>query len=639
MTNTLNQHQQQCVTAQGHLLIIACPGSGKTTVLTHRSKHLMTNTGNDKTLLAVTFSKDAAKELKERIANNCPEAKSRIAAGTFHSLSKTLLERAYSGNKRFRINLLRENEIFSIIKDVIDTHVFPWMGKNQQPKASFIKQQIDIVQSCLNPLGHPIMKTFPEVKVIFEEYEDFKAKTGRMDFADLMIKAVQGMRNGEIQPFRADYILGDEAQDMDEIQHAWIQCHADNGTEITLVADDDQSIFSFRQATGYKGLQKFARELRAEQKILPVNYRCGSNILTCAEKLINNNNPDRVDKPIKAGSHIKGEIHAFEPFPAFHPKNGTSEELIFTTNAIADSTYAHYEESPGTVCEWGVLARTNVLLNKIEEYLLAEAIPYIRKKGSIWDLDIARQYLAILSYISTGEWFGMSLFIKPYHDSDNLFQPHIRSLLQLYKADLDSGMTKGELKNLNRFIYLENHWKAMLNQGDSGIEDCLNDVFDFLINAIRKNPSISDKAKDFYFDILMRCKKRLAFYKNMPLDRRITKETLVTGLNDKVVKESIKEAIRNRKPFVWLYTLHGSKGLEFDNVAMIGCGNGVLLKPKSDGTTPNVQEERRLFYVGMTRAKKRLMCTFSHIYVDPQTYAKDCSSFLNEAGIDLEPIC
>ncbi|NCN44501.1 MAG: ATP-dependent helicase [Thiomicrospira sp.] len=622
--SNLNPHQQKCVSYEGHLLIVACPGSGKTTVLSHRANYLLEKYPN-KNLLAVTFTKDAAEELKSRIQGRSPEAKRRIGAGTFHSLSKTLLIRG-----GYTVNLLSDVEMRAIIQDIVDNN----FNENEVPKMKVILEKFSEIQSAIEPMKHPIIMRVPVMKFIFEEYERIKRTSRKMDFADLLYLSVREMRAGNLLPFAADYILGDESQDMDEVQHAWVKCHADHNSEITLVSDDDQSVYAFRQASGYEGLQQFKRELGAEQMLLPVNYRCGHKILGYAENLIQHNNPDRVDKPIEAGNPRMGRVVVTSAFPPPPDYNTVPEELVGVSNAILQHSQAWYsnDDTKNSLCEWAILARKNNILNHMEVALTENNLPFVRKSSSIWDVTIAKQYVYILKYLSTGEWFGMALYLKQFFNDETLFDPEVKCLMDAYEiASAELSEHEDILATLNNFVYMEQRWRSLLesdgDEGVDGVTSCIEDVASFVIANISDN--FSEKKIGFFQSVVEICRDKLAKHKGQPLKKRIFKETFKFGSNEKALEAKKAEAIAKGIPIIHLLTLHGSKGLEFDNVVMVGCDDKNFLEPKSDGTLPNPHEERRLFYVGMTRAKNQLLLTCS--------LNKDVPPALDEKGNILVP--
>ena len=621
----LNSFQKQCIPITKHLLIIACPGSGKTTVLTHKAQYLLSQ-DNSNTVLAVTFTRESADELKSKIMTLSSNSRNKIGSGTFHSLSKELLKKA-----GYKVNLISPQEIKIVIQDILYIN-FP--NFKLRPKIKFVLLKLSEIQSAIHPEQHPILLKNPDMKLIYDSYEKIKKDSEKMDFADLLYLSVREMRLGNLNPFKAKYILGDEAQDMDEVQHAWIQCHADAGSIITLVADDDQSIYGFRQSAGFEGLKKFRKNLGAIQKLLPINYRCGKNILNAAENLIRNNNSHRVDKPIESGKNSNGEIIVIKPFPTPNLKEMIYPEFDYVAELIYKKSTLDYKKKNNILKapDWAILARNNQLLNVMEICLKEWNIPYFRKSGSIWDVAIAKDYLAILKYLATGEWFGFSLYIKRFCDSDFLFS--VKSLFELYQTEEENKLFDEHYREqLRTLLFYEERWHGFINsginEGVDGVVLCLEDVRDFLKKNIDNN--LPEEKQDLFSNILNSCCDSLVKHHGQNLKNRIDKETLTFFKANVIEKEKIRAA-QEGKPFVELMTLHSSKGLEFDNVAMIGCSDEFFLKVV-DGATPNVREERRLFYVGMTRAKNYLLCTYSNPAEKNGFKQKATSMFLDETMV------
>ncbi|WP_127472009.1 UvrD-helicase domain-containing protein [Thiomicrorhabdus aquaedulcis] len=444
----LNSFQKHSVETEGHLLITACPGSGKTTVLSFRAEHLLAKypTGN---LLAVTFTKDAAEELKSRILTKVPFATNRIGTGTFHGLAMEQISR--SGMK---IDLLAPYESKAIISNALD-------GLSDPPEFEVVENMFNALQSSLNPLDHPYAVSDPVIRYVWSEYQKVKDSTGKMDFSDLILLAIKGMRDGSVKPFNARWVLGDESQDMDEVQYAWIMAHATNGSEITLVGDDDQSVYSWRGAQGYEGMKGFQLALDASSNVLPVNYRCGKIILAAAIRLIEQNNPNRIEKPIQAGVSFDGLIHApiaFQPckekgaHKSLNEFEGVVNEIILQTFKTSKSS-EHYTD-------WAILARGNMALSELERILLDNNIAYSRKSGSFWDIPVIRSYLAVLNYLTENKWFGFAIFINNFLATDMVFDKRVKNLASLYKI-VDCPDIKAKVRTL---LYYEHTWRELLKR-------------------------------------------------------------------------------------------------------------------------------------------------------------------------------
>ncbi|KDN94706.1 ATP-dependent helicase [Hydrogenovibrio marinus] len=613
MANNLNIHQIKCVEEDGHILIIAGAGSGKTTVLSHRSQRLLQEQPGS-TLMAVTFTRDAANELKGRILKRVPDANERVGAGTFHSLALDQLKR--SGIKR---KILSEQESLEFIKSAMSNY------EHEGADPYEVAKMFAAAQSMANPDSYPVFLTNPYYKSVWEDYRALKDESALMDFGDMLHLAVEGMRNGTVQPFRASYILGDEAQDMDEIQHEWIMLHAMNGSIITLVADDDQSIYAFRNASGYEGLVTFVDRLQAKKMMLPINYRCGHEILALGRTLIENNKK-RLDKPIEAGVEFPGEVlkPVFAPFSKETDTYKRHRELeVVVSNIITD----HHRN--GGFQEWAILSRDNFSLSYLERFLNEQRIIYHRDVGSVWDSRAGRIFLSLLRYLSDNDWLEIATFLNNFITSKFLFQ-NIRTmnLTELYRLESEKNENKNLAKKncdvLKDLIYQERQWRTMLDE--KRIDEVINGVADFFVANLRAFFR-NDKSYSAARDILGICVQLLSRRNENSLSRRLFMETSPLVKKTDQRKAKMDTAKRDGKLFVSLNTMHSSKGLEFDNVYIVGCDDDALLKPNEAGML-DVEEERRLMYVAITRARKKLGFSASC------DNGEVISTFLTEIGLD-----
>jgi superfamily I DNA/RNA helicase len=609
----LNPFQQKCVDHDGNLLITACPGSGKTTVLTHRAERLLKDFP-DENLLAVTFTKDAAEELKDRIIKKIPGTENRVAAGTFHSLALNQIKRA-----GIKFRLLSERETVEIIQGAIDTH-----GLTKKYPIKSVMSHFSAIQSSANPDQHPAVISSLEIAAIWKTYKTTKQRAKAVDFADLIIMSLQKMKAGEIKPYNAKFILGDEAQDMDELQHAWINAHAENGSLITLVGDDDQSIFGFRFASGYKGMMLFMKDLKAQNNVLPINYRCGYDILKKAETLIEKNK-ERVDKPIKAGMDFPGSIIKPLEFEFLRRFGQDDKELTPSREpeiegvALVIGKIKQYEE-------WAVLARNNDTLKKLEALCRVSKINVYREGKSIWEAPQLASFLNILNYLVNGKWFDMAILLDSFIESDELFSSESMTLTELYRIENEkkSAISAKNCIALKKIIFYERQWKQwLMEKNPDSTSKCLQDIADFTLENMKAVNKMSDSALNRTKDLLNLAVKILSERKEPDMKRRLFLETSPLIKNPGKRRDSIKENAKNEnKPFVHLMTMHASKGLEFDNVWIMSADDHALLRTRFDFSRPleiNVDEERRLLYVAMTRARKTLVTSYSVFKSCPQT--------------------
>lgn len=407
-----------------------------------------------------------------------------------------------------------------------------------------------------------------------------------------LLKAVAGLRAGTLKPLAVRWLLVDESQDMDEVQYAWLKAHSATGVLVTMVADDDQSIYRFRHAFGYGGLMRFVADHQARQITLPINYRCAPEVLGASARLISHN-ADRVNKAIQAAK----------------PSGGTLQIRIFAERtgepmAVAQAVHAN-------PAEWAVLAHTNRLLNAVELACDVARIPVQRRGGSgFWETQHAASLVSLLRSIVDESWVGLRhalhwCGIKA--DGVHLLQTLLASAPKAQWAALLARPPAALVDSLTvtfppRSPGRRVAWALMAGYADwvalaaAGRENLvLAGVARFCATAA------PERARET-------CGWALQALEKMP-------DSLAARL-------AVAGQVRRRESeegAVVLATLHAAKGLEFPHVWMIAVEEGVL--PHLDGA---VDEERRLCYVGMTRAETALIMSYA---------CGSPSRFLTEAGL------
>lgn len=233
MTFRLDPQQQRAVAAEGNVLALAVPGSGKTAMLTVRGNRLLAEDSGR--LAAVSFTTESADELKQKILLGASRgARRRVVAGTFHALAKGQIERSRGGGK---VRLARPQQQQLIIADAVGRVIDRYQDAFDDLEVLTFEEGVKIIDAAKSSLRPPTQRHHRE---LVETYNAGLRSLGLMDFADLILESVAGMRNGSVQPLDVRWLLVDEGQDLDEVQHAWLLEHSKRGVEITLVADDDQ---------------------------------------------------------------------------------------------------------------------------------------------------------------------------------------------------------------------------------------------------------------------------------------------------------------------------------------------------------------------------------------------------------------
>jgi len=589
----LNHAQQQAVRVVGHALITACPGSGKTTVLKHRAKFLL-QLDPDCILCGVTFTSESAAELDSRIRAEVPNVGDRVICGTFHSLCKRQLTRA--GRKFVLITDVQQSELMrrAHFETAEDT------GCTLEAAVMYIEH----VKCQVDPIL-PSPHVEPRVAV-YERYQELLRQMGAMDFSDLLVECVRGMKTGEVAPVSNSEgrpittMLVDEFQDTDEVQLAWVKEHIRHGATVTVVGDDDQSIYGWRNALGYQGMERFRKDTNATHIALNLTYRCSREIIAPAARLITHNT-ERVEKVLDTANKDRGDVKLMR-------FNSEQEEVDGILRAIAQS---------GKWGDWGVLARTNAQLDSLERALLSEKIDYVRSGGtSFWELRGPALFLGVCQSMATGDMIGVDELMRKIGVGESQIASLHKACNSRIPGALDrflQGAAAIEPKKDDKLGTLRKRlaeWRAMIAKREEVL------ALDGLARYIRSNAKLYDKvpdAKSMERDgqMLRQCAETLS-----RLSGNLGARLITLRNSDRKKSDSKEEAVR-------LLTLHSSKGLEFERVWMVGCEQGVLPSRQSP-----IPEERRLFFVGMTRAKRHLFMSYVRSQRTPP------SMFLQEAGIN-----
>lgn len=545
----LNPYQARAVSASGHVTILACPGSGKTRVLSERAARLL-GTNPIGRLCAVTFTRDAADELRGRILNACGEAQARrLAVGTFHSLALSQLKRGGMLPSR----LLSDGERLAVLRRA-------WKQHGAALKFESVLQAVEASKSKTHP---PVID--PAMEAVVLGYQELLAAEGAMDFSDLLLRSVQRMQDGSMPHLPIRWLLVDEAQDMDEVQKEWILAHGRNGVEVTLVGDDDQSLYSFRHALGYAGLTDISDALASSVTTLPVNYRCAPNILSHAACLIGRNK-QRANKQIAAHRGDVGVINVIRAADRWDEAGAIARGVV-----ESDSV------------SWAVLGRTNTIVDTAEVALSDAGLPIVRSGGkSVWEHSIGSLYLGLLRSIQDGSWTGIAnaMAFAGLHPTE--VNGHSRNTSGNCFERLDAAIGSTEDAPTRKSLM------GIRSGLASWVDQTAKGRAVLVIHGVAAY--LAEHCKPSQHALLRRLESSFA---RMP-----------GSLGQRLALIGKSNAPRGQA--VQIMTLHASKGLEFDNVWIMGCEEGNL--PHTDSTE---EDERRLLYVGMTRARHRLILSYA----------------------------
>ncbi len=599
----LNPDQYEAASCLGHCLTIAAPGSGKTKMLAAKASFLLSKGA---TVVAVTFTRDAAYELLERIVKQAgPDAMPRLLVGTFHSLDLLM------ANPKRRMSMGAE-----IIKHLRSTER-PWSIIRESKRRSFVQRAImesgvggdvsdatSLIEAIKaekaeiaekeGKLGN--VSKFPEIQHnMCDMYCELLRRHDLIDFQDILLNTNAGLIKKTITPLKTDYILLDEFQDTDAAQYAWTMHHAKAGAIITAVGDDDQSIYGFRRALGYEGMQQLASDLRAKQVVLGLNYRSHSEILDRASELITKN-MNRMDKALVAHKGKGGSVR----WDRFTSKKDEADACLAEISQALDDGQ--------TV---GVLARMNSQLQTIQAALLGRDIKFNSTPGeSILNRPEASVVMAVLSCLIADNakdmdellgWCGVDEEDIERIKS-NLGANFASTLLQDGKAVFSKLALKEDTKQiLKEIVGFFPAWRSMLKVGS----------FDFVLARI--DEFLTKHAKT---DGSIKMINTITQIFTPPNGVKQTEASItgkIASIRRMMDEPDSKDKDNEVKHKLSLMTAHGSKGLEFDMVWLLGAEQGAF-PDESSGT----QEERRLFYVAMTRARKtlRISCSGKRVISD-----------------------
>jgi superfamily I DNA/RNA helicase len=568
----LTPSQQAAVLYDRNLILFAGPGSGKTSTSVAKGRRILGTP--DTRLCMVSFTTAAAAELQARMAadyraDGLQMPRDRLTTGTFHSLAL----RHYQRHVRHHPRLLPPPARSAMLHSMLAKH-----SREERGEFTLVLEKY---QGAMDPTS---LTLAPEQREFIEEYLRKMASAHATDLASVMRDCTLRMASGEIPLLPVTHLIGDEMQDADEVQLEFILNHTRAGVKTTLVADDDQTIYEWRCALGYAGLQHFATEAGAKTITLAENFRSRAEIVSYAGALIGHNNPARVVKdqrPVRGLGGVLGVLKSSD----------TATECELVAQAIAEFR-ADGEEI-------AILARSNRALDRMEQALSAGAIPYRRDGPTIWDaLEIGTLVSFLKALVSSRTVDLLPVIMLLPLDGG------LRRNLEGALAASCGSFLDGEIPNLSvatpqdkamlkKFSANTSAWRKQLRAGEVNL--AVPDVAIALGEMIREHGSAAAEGSGN--------SRRVNFL----LDTAVDVLTRLEGsLSKRLATISMMQTKEAGKYSVRLMTMHGSKGLEFDTVFVINAS-----KPDDGSTLMEDHPERRLFYVALTRAKDRFFATFS----------------------------
>ena len=591
MLDNLNDRQLEAVKiTEGPLLVLAGAGSGKTKVLTTRIAYLIKEKNVDPyNILAITFTNKAAKEMKERIINLIGSVGYSMQISTFHSFGLSIIKDNYEllGYKP-NFTILDSDDTLTLIKKILkDMNIDPKIYNPKAIKNSISSAKNELIDS--KKYSKYVGSDFEAIVLdVYKQYESRLISNNALDFDDLLMKPIELFNNNpsvlkEYQE-RFKYILIDEYQDTNEAQYLLTKMLSAKYKNICVVGDDSQAIYSWRGAN-YRNILNFEKDYKDTKVVyLEENYRSTKTILNAANSVIKNN-IDKKEKNLWTNNEEGVKI-------TYHKALSEVDEACYVRDEIKKLIKDGI--SPSDIA---VLYRTNAQSRVMEDAMLESQIPY-KVIGSFYFYN-RREIKDLISYLKL-----------IYNNDDDT------SLIRIINTP-KRGIGLKTIENLS-IKALENN-TSMYNSIDSGKEL----IFKNLIEELKKeqeNLSLTElvdlvlnksgmkdelvKENSIEADIRL---ENLEEFKS--ITRSFEEANGIVSLGEfleQITLVSDMEEHKNNDNVVTLMTIHSAKGLEFENVFIIGMEEGIFPHKNSSDLREDLEEERRLCYVAITRAKKNL---------------------------------
>lgn len=590
---SLNHAQTEAVAHnKGPCMVLAGPGSGKTLTIAKRIEYLIIkHKVRPEEILVITFTKYAAWEMKNRTRSICGPSSYAVTFGTFHGIYYGILKWAYRLNQS---NLLSDEEKYRILREIL-----PGIDWDQEPEADEEKDYLqelaieigNVKNNCMDIEEYePVKYTTEKFRKLYRTYEETKKKYRKIDFEDMLIQCRDlFMKRPDILKKwqeKFQYILVDEFQDVNQAQYDVVRMLAAPQDNLFVVGDDDQSVYGFRGAKPGIMMEFMKDYPKARQILLDVNYRSSGYIVKGALRVIGNNKI-RFEKKIEAFRKPDETVHVQEV-------KDPVQEAEYVLERIRE-----YREKGVSYTEMAVLYRTNVDARAMSELMTEYQIPFVMKEhlNNIYEHFIALDMISYLR-LSQGEY-----------DRKYFLQIANRPNRYLTRESMKTGNVSYE--SLRRY-YRDKDWMVdRIDQLEWDMKMICDKTPYAAIQYIRKRMGYDEFLKEY------------AAY------RKISSEDLFALLEEiwqnskgygtikewfehiesygKMLKEQNKK--NGEKEGVNLMTMHAAKGLEFDTVFVIEANEGSCPYKKATADE-EIEEERRLFYVAMTRAKRKLVISY-----------------------------
>ncbi|ANR88628.1 DNA helicase II [Vibrio cholerae] len=607
----LNDKQREAVAAPlENLLILAGAGSGKTRVLVHRIAWLMSvEEASPFSVMAVTFTNKAAAEMRGRIEELMHGTASGMWCGTFHGICHRILRAHYLDAKLLEdFQIIDSDDQQRLLKRLIKAHNLDDKQWPARQVAWWINNQKDegLRPAHINAFD-PVTQTYLKLYTAYQEACD---RAGLVDFAEILLRTLELLRGNqhirEHYQARFKHILVDEFQDTNAIQYAWLRMMAGAQSNVMIVGDDDQSIYGWRGAR-VENIEKFTREFPSVNTIrLEQNYRSTKTILEASNTLIANNSE-------RMGKQLWTEGLVGEPISVYSAYNEL-DEARFVVSKIKG-----WQEQGGTLTDCAILYRNNAQSRVLEEALLQASLAYRIYGGMRFferqEIKDALSYLRLINNRNDDTAFERVINTPPRGLGDKTLET-IRFAARdrgctLWDASVgllnDQVLTGRAASALSRFVELINALE------EEGIDMPLHVLTDHavktsgLLEMYQQEKGEKSKARIENLEELVTATRQF----EKPEEAQDM--TMLTAFLTHAALEAGEGQADEHDDAVQLMTLHSAKGLEFPLVFMVGVEEGMFPSQMSAEEAGRLEEERRLCYVGMTRAMQKLYITYAEM--------------------------
>ena len=635
--DSLNASQRDAVGASsGNLLILAGAGSGKTRVLVHRiAWYIATGEASPQSILAVTFTNKAAAEMRSRIENLLGQSTRGMWVGTFHGLCHRLLRAHWQdANLPENFQILDSEDQYRTIRRTIRAMM---LDESQYPPKEaqwYINAQKDkgLRPENINDEGDV---TTAQMIQIYKIYQQTCERSGAVDFAELLLRTYELFNEKEpIREYyqqRFNHILVDEFQDTNELQYKWLRLLIGNDNTLFAVGDDDQSIYSWRGAR-VENMQAFERDFKNTKLLkLEQNYRSTTTILNAANKLIGNNSA-------RLGKNLWTDGEEGEPIGIYMAYNET-DEARYVVDQIKKAP-----EQGIVFSDHAILYRVSAQSRVLEEALLRSKIPY-RVYGGFrfyerMEIKDALAYVRIATFQDDDVSFER-IINTPTRGIGNKTVEELRAIAKndncsLWKAAFHiiehKLLSARAINSLEEFIRLIK--KMSLTASELTLDEQVDGIIKLsgLINHFKKEKGEKGLARIENLEELVKAASEFEVGDDEELKEMNTMQAFLAH----AALESGETQAGDKSNCVHLMTLHSAKGLEFPSIYLVGMEEGLFPHQRSSNDLKQLEEERRLCYVGITRAKKTLTLTYTqHRRLHGSDYYPQPSRFINEIPAEL----